>query len=169
MPMQSPLSPLVRLLSTAWLAGYSGLVYAYANANFSKEMRSFDYESLVWAAAIGAGAGLARTILWLASHDTVVVRLWGQLWRDLVIALFGGAMAYIALLLAVAWWPEVFIKELRFLIILLAGASRGRWQNALADLVGAVLSRGMAYARGGPAPPPRDPPPSTVTLPLSDK
>lgn len=158
---------LVRTLSTLWLAGYSGLVYAYAS--FSKEMRGFDYESLLWAAAIGAGAGLARTILWLASHDAVVVRLWHQLWRDLVIALFGGAAAYLALNLAAVWWPDVFIKELRFIVILLAGASRGRWQNALADVVGAALSRGVAHVRGGPMPLPSDPPPTTITLPLSDK
>lgn len=157
---------LVKALAMAWVLSYTGLVYAYVT--LSQEMRgTFDYESLGWGAAIGAGAGIARTILWLASEKSVVIHFWGQLWRDVIVALIGGAFAYVLVTYLATIWPQVFIKELRFIVILVVGASKGRWQNAVFDLVGILMVRVSRIVSGAEPVPVVVHEPTTITLPLS--
>lgn len=152
-----------------WLTAYATAIHAYAQTSFAQEMYAFDWRSLVWAAVVGLGGGIGRLILWLASEDTVVVKFWRQLLVDVIVASFGGVAAWgLATYLATVW-PAVFTKELRFVCIVAAGASRGRWQDWVGDACTAGMVRLRRQISGGPkeAPPDDRDGPSTVSIPLT--
>lgn len=156
---------LVRYLALAWVASYTGLVYAFTA--FSRDVRGYDYESLAWAAAVGLAGGIAQTILWLADENSVVLRFWRQLLRDVVFSLIGGAVVYVVVNLLASYWPEYFGKELRMAAVFFAGFSKGRWRDWLTDLGAAGLARARATITGSP--PQKRQEPTTITMPLTDK
>jgi hypothetical protein len=127
---------IARRAAFVWLVCYSWLLHAQANGiiPLSKEAYTYDYESLAWAAVFGLMGGVFRTILSLLSERVILLHIWKEMARDLVFALIGGAAVYVLVQWLATLLPNVFGKELRMLAILIAGASRGRWQDFLAGV-----------------------------------
>jgi hypothetical protein len=161
-----------RRAAIVWIVLYSWLVHVHAAGiiSMSEEARTYDYESLGWAAVFGLMGGVCRTIVSLMSEQFILLEFWRNLRRDLVFALMGGAAMYVLVQALATLVPNIFGKEVRMVCILIAGASRGRWQVSIAG----VASDGMANIRakvraGAPPPPPSEDPPSTIVVPLSEK
>lgn len=125
-----------RRAALVWLACYSWLLHAHATGiiPLAQEAKAYDYESLAWAAAFGLMGGVFRTILSLMSERVILLNIWRTMARDLVFALIGGAAVYVFVQWLATLLPNIFGKELRMLAILIAGASRGRWQDFLAGV-----------------------------------
>jgi hypothetical protein len=159
-----------RRAALVWVACYSWLVHVHAAGlgPFRQEVYAYDYESLAWAAAFGLMGGVFRTILSLMSEKVILLSIWRTMSRDLVFALIGGAAVYVLVEWLATVMPGVFGKELRMLAILVAGASRGRWQDFLAGAATDYTAGLRARLRTSPSVPSESPPPS-VTAPFSDK
>lgn len=159
----------VRRMALVWVVCYSWMVYAYAAIpTLSAEVSGYDYSSLMWAALFGFMGGVGGTIVSLMSDKVIVLYVWRQMLRDLVVALIGGAFIYVVFLWLQTLSPAIFNKELRMLAIVLAGASKGRWRDAATRLVADGLVNASAKIFGSQPRPPEVPPPS-VAAPLSDK
>lgn len=155
---------LVSYLAFAWLVCYHKLIYA---APFSADVRSYDYESLLWAMAASLLGGAARTILTLASDKVVVLNLLKESRKDAVVALVGGAVVYVIL-----QWLMTYVtfvnSEFRMLALLATGFTRTAWQVKIGTLSEDIFANLRQKVRGGESPPPDDPP-STANLPLDTK
>lgn len=154
-----------RWAAMVWLACYSVLLHAHAAGiiPLSEEAYAYDYESLAWAAAFGLMGGVFRTILSLMSERVILLNIWRTMARDLVFALIGGAAVYVLVQWLATLMPNVFGKELRMLAILIAGASRGRWQDFLAGVATDYSAGLRAKLRAGT---PAEASPHSVVLPL---
>lgn len=156
----------VSALVLLWLWSYTTLLHAATGplGPFSADVQGYDLESLLYAAAMGLLGGFGRTIFALASDKVLVGSLWREGAKDGIIAVFGGAVAFVLVTYLANFWPNIFTREARMILIVAAGASRGKWVN----LVGDVISAGLANMRkriGGEMP--RDPPPSAA-VPLEE-
>lgn len=164
-----PDARLGRRLAIVWVICYSWLVRAHATGliSLSQEARTYDYESLAWAAGFGLMGGVLGTIVSLMSPHVILLNFWRTLARDVVLALIGGAVVYVLVQWLATVMPTVFGKEIRMIAILLAGASRGRWKNFLADAATDYTAGIRAKLRAGA--PPVDAPPSSVQAILPEK
>lgn len=153
-----------------WLACYSAL--CYANTTFAQDILAYDWMSLLFAAAAGLLGGAARTIFTLVSERALVGNVKTLLLKDLVVAVFGGALMYLAIQgynsaaasITLVKMPTV-VQDLRVLLILWAGFSRGRWLGVLDRFAAAAIANASSKLRGGAG---GDSPPS-VAAPLGDK
>ena len=146
-----------KCLALAWLPAYTGLVMA-APTTFAQDVYGFDYESLAWAAAAGLMGGMWRTVFYLGSDNVAVVFLWRQMLKDVILALASGAFAYLFVSAAATRWPDIFSREVRMVVIVLAGYSRGKWREWMFQWAADWFAGQRAKARGGAAVAPPDPP-----------
>lgn len=152
-----------------WLACYSAL--CYANTTLVQDVLAYDWMSLLFAAAAGLLGGAARTIFTLVSERALVGNVKTLLMKDLAVAIFGGAIMYIAIqgynsgaaAITLVKLPTI-VQDLRILLILWAGFSRGRWLGVLDRFAADAIANASSKLRGG-AP---DSPPS-VAAPLGEK
>jgi hypothetical protein len=128
-----------------WLSLYTAL--CRAQTSFAEDVAAYDFLSLLFAMAAGLLGGAARTILTLASEKQLVGNVKMVLLKDLVVALFGGGMAYlliqgfnsVAHSLTVVALPTI-TRDLRVLLVVGAGFSRGRWMGVVDKLAtGAIV------------------------------
>lgn len=153
-----------------WLACYSAL--CYANTTLVQDVLAYDWMSLLFAAAAGLLGGAARTIFTLVSERALVGNVKTLLLKDLIVAIFGGAVAYIAIqgynsgasAITLVKLP-IIVQDLRILLILWAGFSRGRWFGVLDRFAADAIANASSRLRGGAGP---DAPPS-VAAPLGEK
>lgn len=155
-----------------WLCLYTAV--CYANTTLAQDLAAFDWASLGLACAAGLLGGAGRTLITMISFKALVGNLKYVLAKDLMVALIGGGFA----LICVEGWNEMaaamheidlvrlprVTRGWRILIILLAGASRGRWLGTVDQLATAAIDNVRAKIRNG-APPP---PPASAVMPLSE-
>lgn len=146
-----------------WLASYTTLVYA--SSSLVQDVVGYDVASLIVAGAGGLLGALLRTILTLAQEKYLVLDVLKQSRRDFVIGFVGGLLTY-GVIQGLSSWGVVSVpRDMRILVIVAAGFSRGKWlpvmQNGAADLVAA----GRQKLRNGA--PPEDSP--SVVAPLEPK
>lgn len=156
----------VSLLVLLWLWSFSKLLYAATVplGPFSADVAGFDFESVMYAAGAGLLGGAGRTIYSLASDKVLVGSLWREGIKDGVIAIMGGIVAFVLVTYLANFWPTIFTREARMILIVCAGASRGRWANILGDFITDGLGNIRTRMQGRQ---PRDPPPSAA-MPLED-
>ncbi|MDP9902603.1 hypothetical protein [Variovorax ginsengisoli] len=154
----------------AWLACYSAL--CWANNTLAQDLIAYDWMSLAFAAAAGLLGGAARTIFTLVSERALVGNVRTLLLKDLVVALIGGAAMYLAIQGYNSWASAIpyitlppIARDLRVLLIVGAGFSRGRWFGVLDRLASDAIANASGKLRGSAAP---DAPPS-VAAPQLDK
>lgn len=165
--MQRPVNVAIYL----WIVCYTAL--SHASTSFAQDVIAYDWLSLIFAASAGLLGGAARTIFTLVSERALVGNVKALLLKDLVVALIGGAAMYLAIqgYNAAAGAMGDFLKlptivhDLRVLLILWAGFSRGRWLGVLDRFASDAIANASSRLRGGA---PVDPPPS-VAAPLGDK
>lgn len=156
-------------LIAVWLLCYSAL--SYAASSLFQDVAQYDYASLLTAFAAGLLGGAGRTILTLVSDKEFVGNIRMVLIKDLVVAMIGGGAAYIliqgyntvAASMTIVSLPPI-ARDFRILIIVFAGASRGRWLGVIDRFTTDAIANARQKLRGG-AP---EPPPS-VTAPLGDQ
>lgn len=146
-----------------WLLCYAGL--AMATPSFAQDIRTLDFESIMWAGAAGVLGGALRTILTLASERKAVYNIPLEALKDLIVALIAGLVAYIALqgvgsVMTTYWTISPIPKDLRLLIIVGAGWARMGFFGRLDRLTQAAINRAEKQIHGG------DEPPSSETMPL---
>ena len=154
----------------AWLACYSAL--CYAQNTLAQDLIAYDWMSLVFAAAAGLLGGAARTIFTLVSERAIVGNVKTLLLKDLVVAVIGGAAMYLAIqgynsavgVMTIIALPPI-ARDLRVLLIVGAGFSRGKWFGTLDRFASDAIANASSKLRGG-APPE---PPASVALPSGDQ
>jgi len=117
----------------AWLCCYTGL--SYAAGSFYDDARGYDWSSLGVAACAGMLGGFLQTILTLSSDKRIVLDILRDALKDLVVALVGGIIVFIVVQ-AVASMNWITIpRDVRILLIVGAGFSRGTsdtcWNDGL--------------------------------------
>lgn len=156
-------------LLVVWLLCYSALTYAAST--LAQDVAQYDWASLLCAFAAGLLGGAGRTILTLVSDKEFVGNIRLVLVKDLVVAMIGGGFAYIAIQgyngiaagLTIVTLPPI-ARDFRILVIVVAGASRGRWLGVVDRFTTDAIANARQKLRGGAA----EPPPS-VTAPLGEK
>lgn len=167
-----------RLANTAltlWVMAFSwALPHAVHAATLTNDLRTYDYESLLWAGVMSIFGGTLRTIFSLATDDRVINSVVHELWKDVVVAMIAGMLVYILLEAAHASELIGVPSEARFALIVFAGWSRmsffgrlnqlgGQFIDAIGDRIGRVVGGGSAAYRppaateqtpGAPATPP---------------
>lgn len=164
------MAPMLNRLLCLWLLCFSALSYA-AGTTFAEDVAAYDWISLLFAGAAGLLGGAGRTILTLVSDKQFVGNLRWVLLKDLVVALIGGGFAYLCIqgyndwasTLSIVSIPQIG-RGFRVLIIVLAGASRGRWLGVVDRLTTDAIANARQKLRGGA---PEDPP--SITAPLESK
>lgn len=163
---------LVNRLAGLWLMCFCALSYA-STTTFAQDVAAYDWTSLLLAGAAGLLGGAGRTLLTLVSEKAFVGNLRWVLLKDLVVALIGGGFAYLCIqgyndwarTLSIVSLPQVD-RGFRVLIIVLAGASRGRWLGVVDRLAADAIANARQKLRGGV---PSDEPPITAAVPLEPK
>lgn len=162
---------MINRLLAIWLSCFCALSYA-ATTTFAQDVAAYDWPSLLLAGAAGLLGGAGRTLLTLVSEKQFVGNLRWVLAKDLVVALIGGGFAYLCVQGyndAVVTWTMVQLppigRGLRVLIIVLAGASRGRWLGVVDRFASDAIANARQKLRGGA---PEDPP-SSAAVPLEGK
>lgn len=157
------------LLAT-WLLLFSLVSYA-ANQTFAEYMAVYDWPSLLLAGACGLLGGAGRTLMTQMSEQQVITKWRFILMKDLVVAMFGGTLAFLCIDGYNSWAASLtsmtmptIDRGFRVLIIVLAGASRGRWLGVVDKLTSDALANASQKIRGGA---PKEP--ATLPAPLSDK
>ena len=153
---------LVNVLGLLWLWCFAGLTWA-ANT-FAQDVRGYDWESLLWGAAAGLLGGALRTILTLATDSRVVLDILRESWKDAIVALIGGGVAYALVQAAASLHLFEVSRDLRMLIIVGFGWSRGRWMGKLDKITGDAINAARRKYLGATADAP-----SSAAMPLSDK
>lgn len=127
-----------------WLIAFS----AFAQSRFSQDVRGYDVESLMWAAAMSLFGGGLRTIFTLASDTAVVHSIGREIFKDALIAIIAGVVAYIGLeaVRASGWFPVP--SEVRFALIVFAGWSRMKFFGALETFGHRVFDAAVEKATG---------------------
>ena len=164
--------PKINHLIFAWLASYSAL--CYAQSTFAQDVVAYDWLSLSFALVAGLLGGAARTILTLVSDKQLVGNVRLVLLKDLVVALFGGGVAYLFVQGYNSWSGSLTSVELpsitrdfRVLIIVAAGFSRGRWLGVVDRFTTDAIANASHKLRGAA---PIDPPMvGTEPAPLGEK
>lgn len=128
------------MLTHVWLAVF---VFTYPKfiqaATFAQDMRSYDYESILWAVMTGLLGGFARTLVSLATDKVLIKSVWREAGKDAIVSIIAGAAALIAIeALRAVYWTSL-PGPLRFAIILFAGASRAAFFGILNNAVTRVL------------------------------
>lgn len=158
---------IINNLIIVWLASYSAL--SYAAATFAQDVFGYDWASLLFAGLAGLLGGVGRTILGLLSDKQFVGSIWWVLARDLIVALMGGGFAY----LCVEGYNDMFASAMhlpridrgfRVLVIVVAGASGGRWLGTFDRFASDLIANARKRLRNGA----EEPPPSIVA-PLEGK
>lgn len=163
---------LVNRLLGLWLMCFCALSYA-ATTSFAQDVAAYDWTSLLLAGAAGLLGGAGRTLLTLVSEKAFVGNLRWVLLKDLVVALIGGGFAYLCIqgyndwarTLSIVSLPQVD-RGFRVLIIVLAGASRGRWLGIVDRFAADAIANARQKLRGGA---PSDDTPITAAVPLEPK
>ncbi|MCZ2496449.1 hypothetical protein GN316_06750 [Xylophilus sp. Kf1] len=156
--------PTINRALILWLGCYSTLTWA--NTTYAQDILAFDYMSLVFAAASGLLGGAARTIITMISPRALVGNVKVLLMKDLVVALVGGAVVYMVIqgynagVASMTWvtLPPI-ARDLRVLLVVAAGYSRGRWLGVVDRLATNALTNFQAKLPGGA---PNDPPAAVV-------
>ncbi len=156
-----------------WLVLYSALARA-ANASLFEDVIGYDFASLYIAFACGLMGGAGRTLITLCTRTRLVGNVRFVLLKDMVVALIGGGFTYLLIQgynslvsgMTLVSLPPV-ISDLRVALIVIAGASRGRWLGAIDRAASDVLDNVRLRLRGNIEDPPRDPP-SSVASPLGE-
>lgn len=159
----------VELCILAWLATFSAL--CYASSTLAQDIAAYDWVSLALAFAAGLVGGAGRTILTLVSQQQLVGNVKMVLFKDLVVALIGGALAFLMIqgynsfvdALTSMEMPKI-TRDFRVLIIVLAGASRGKWLSVVDRFASDAIANARHKLRGA-AP---DEPPAAVNSTLGD-
>lgn len=163
---------LVNRLLGLWLMCFCALSYA-ATTSFAQDVAAYDWTSLLLAGAAGLLGGAGRTLLTLVSEKAFVGNLRWVLLKDLVVALIGGGFAYLCIqgyndwarTLSIVSLPQVD-RGFRVLIIVLAGASRGRWLGVVDRFAADAIANARQKLRGGA---PSGDTPITSAVPLEPK
>lgn len=157
-------------LLSLWLLSYGTL--SYAATTFAQDVAAYDWLSLIFAALAGLLGGVGRTILTLMSDRQFVGNLRWLLVKDLIVALIGGGFAYLCVEGYNDWTAGLSIVHLpridrgfRVLIVVLAGASRGRWLGVIDRLATAAIDNARHRLRGNAA----AEPPTSAAVPLESK
>lgn len=158
-------------LLTCWLACYGVLSYAATTSTFAQDVQAYDWVSLLLSGVAGLVGGAGRTILTLVGEKQIVGNLRWVLAKDMVVALIGGGFAYLCIQgyndwvlgLSIVHLPQVD-RGFRVLIIVLAGASRGRWLGVVDRFTTDAIANARQKLRGGA---PDDPP--SVAAPLGEQ
>ena len=155
---------LVNNLVLLWLGCYAGLTYA-ANT-FAQDALSYDWASLMFAAFAGLLGGFLRTILTLAGEKRVVLDILRESWKDALVALVGGGLVYLAIQgVASMGWINV-PRDMRILLVVGAGFSRGRWLGVIERGAADLVARGRGAITGGAA---SVDVPASAAMPLESK
>ncbi|QHJ00129.1 hypothetical protein GT347_20375 [Xylophilus rhododendri] len=156
--------PTINLALIAWLAGYSTLTWA--SSTYAQDILAFDWMSLLFAAASGLLGGAARTILTMISPRALVGNVAVLLMKDLIVALFGGAVVYMLIQGYNSWAGSLTVvtlppiaRDLRVLLVVAAGYSRGRWFGVVDRFATDAIANASQKLRGGAA----DAPPVVAT------
>lgn len=169
---------LTNFLFLCWVWAFTiALPRAVLAATFSHDVRSYDVESLGWAALMSLFGGALRTIFTLASDNSVVSSAMRELWKDVLVAMIAGLMAYIGLEALRAAQLIPVPSEVRFAVIVFAGWSRLSffgWLNNLGTRVADSLTEKLATTVAGgklapvrsEVPPP--PPPTAKPRPFQE-
>ena len=164
--------PTIKAAVFAWLCGYSTLLWA--STTFAEDIRAYDWMSLLFAASAGLLGGAARTIITMISPRALVGNVRALLLKDLVVALVGGAVVYMVIQGYNAWVSSLTIvslpmiaRDLRVLLIVAAGYSRGRWLGVVDRFATDALANVQQKLRGNAPPdaPPVVPAPETNPTP----
>ena len=128
---------LLNKLVAIWLTCYATL--SWASTSLSQDIRSYDYESFLWAGAAGLLGGVGRFILTMASTQRVVLRVPKESWQDAVTSIIAGWAGYVvvqgASSLIVAYWSAAGVpRDARTLILVGAGWLGLRFFGKLDDL-----------------------------------
>ncbi|SFF05135.1 hypothetical protein [Paracidovorax wautersii] len=154
--------PIYSRMVLVWIASFHSLVWA--STTFAEDVATYDWLSLVFALAAGLLGGAGRTVITLVSQTTVVGNTRVLLLKDLVVALIGGGVAYLCIQgynsfaggITMMSLPHI-TRDLRVLVILAAGYSRGRWLGVVDRLASEVIDTARSKLRQGsndvPAPP----------------
>ncbi|MGJ7497176.1 hypothetical protein ACSFA8_19105 [Variovorax sp. RT4R15] len=134
-------------------------------------MAQYDWASLLCALAAGLLDGASRTILTLVGEKEIVGNIRLVLMKDLVVAMIGSGFAYIAIqgynsiagAVTIITLPAI-ARDFRILVIVVAGASRGRWLGVVDRFATDALANARQKLRGGAA---EDPP--SIRAPLESK
>jgi hypothetical protein len=129
-----------------WLCCYTGL--SYAAGSLYDDAKSYDWGSLWVAACAGMLGGFLQTILTLSSDKRIVLDIIKDAGKDLVVALIGGLAVYLCIQAASGF--VTIPRDVRILLIVGAGFSRGRWQWVIAKFAGDAVNRGRGLVRGEP-------------------
>jgi hypothetical protein len=127
----------------------------HASSTFASDVRGYDVGSLGWAVAMALFGGALRTIFTLASDSKLVQSAFRESWKDAIVAMIAGALAYIALeaLRAANYFPVA--SEVRFAAVVFAGWSRLAffgWINAFGVRVTDAVNERVARAIGDSIP-----------------
>lgn len=160
----------VDLFILAWLTTYSAL--CYAQSSLAQDLAGYDWVSLLLAFAAGLVGGAARTILTLVSSEQLVGSVRLVLLKDMVVALFGGAAAFL-LIQGYNSWVEgltsidlpAITRDFRVLIIVAAGASRGRWLGIVDRFTADAIANARQRLRGAAPPEPA----ASMPAPLGER
>lgn len=161
--------PTINRALIAWLCCYSGLTWA--STSYAQDILSFDYMSLIFAAASGLLGGAARTIITMISPRALVGNVKILLLKDLIVALFGGAVIYMVIQGYNSWVSSMTIvnlppiaRDLRVLFVVAAGYSRGKWFGVVDRFATDAIANASSKIRGGA---PEDPPAAAAPDPAA--
>lgn len=156
---------LVNALALTWMICATRVAVA---ASYAADIKSYDYESLLWALAAALLGGAARTILTLASDKIVVLDLMREARKDAIVAMIGGGICYLIVQFGMTVMPQFINSEFRMLALLATGFSKGKWQIKLGTLVDDGFANLRNKVRGEAGPPPEDHP-ASANMPLDPK
>lgn len=162
--------PRINALVTCWLACYTSLTWAASS--LQADLKDLDYWSLILAASAGLVGGAGRTLISMISEQRTLLDIRYEALKDIIVAFVGGGFAYLIVQgynAFAAGSPfgmtlPIITGDLRVIIIVLVGASRGKWMRTTDQLTTDVVDNVRRKIRGGQ---PIDPP--SVTAPLETK
>lgn len=153
----------VNVLALLWLCAVTRLAFA---SSYAHEMRTFDYESLLTAAAAGLCGGAFKTLFTLANDHRAVFVILKESRRDLVNAFLAGGAVYVLMIMIESKWPGTVTREIRFGGVLIAGWAGGAFFAQFKRLVRAKLDGQAHEFRAGAT---STDPPTSAAVPLGDK
>jgi hypothetical protein len=160
----------INALVSLWLICYTGL--AWAATSLRADLKDLDYWSLLLAAAAGLVGGAGRTLISLMSESRPLFDIRYEVLKDIIVACIGGAVTYgviqgynyVAALKLFGVMLPIIGGDLRIIIIVIAGASRGKWMRTIDQGASDLVDSARRKIRGGV---PVDP--TSVVAPLEGK
>ena len=114
----------------------------------------------MWAVVMSLMGGALRTIFTLATDTTIVLNFGREMFKDAIVAMIAGILAYIVLQALNSFAFASVPSEVRFAVIVFAGWSRLSffgWLNTLGTKVTEAVEHRVVSAIGGaPQPQPQD-------------